>query len=158
LQSATIQNPIKYANGQIGYLDDRALYYEGAGGKGPWLKSGRAPTMTGSGQLTLTEATPTATDPKRTRPDRSNRKQPPANTERVMRTWTDATGKNTVEAEFRGMVDGKVTLHKADGSEVTLPLEKLSATDQTWIRSPEKRSALDAGSSTTQPMPPEESP
>lgn len=46
------------------------------------------------------------------------------------RPWTDSTGKRTVEAEFVSLVDGKVTLKKADGKTVTMALDKLSAADQ----------------------------
>ncbi len=46
------------------------------------------------------------------------------------RTWTDSTGKFTVQAKFVGLSDGKVTLEREDGTQITLPLEKLSAADQ----------------------------
>ncbi len=49
------------------------------------------------------------------------------------RTWTDASGKFTIEAEFAGYSAGKVRLKKADGSTLTLPMEKLSQVDQEWI-------------------------
>jgi hypothetical protein len=49
------------------------------------------------------------------------------------RKWTDSTGKHEVEAEFAGLKDGKVQLRKPDGSVVTVPVEKLSQADQTWI-------------------------
>ena len=61
----------------------------------------------------------------------------------VYRQWTDKTGEFLVEAEFVSMAMGKVKLRKADGEEVTLPLEQLSATDQQWIEQ-EKTSAASA--------------
>ena len=34
------------------------------------------------------------------------------------RTWTDSTGEYSVQAKFAGLQAGKVTLKKADGTEV----------------------------------------
>ena len=47
-----------------------------------------------------------------------------------LRTWTDATGKFKVEAEFLGLTDGQVKLRRKDGREVALPLARLSPADQ----------------------------
>lgn len=52
----------------------------------------------------------------------------------AMRTWTDASGKFTVEAELASFKDGKVRLRRADGKEMTLPIGKLSADDQKFVR------------------------
>lgn len=52
-----------------------------------------------------------------------------------LRTWTDASGKFTIEAEFAGYAAGAVTLRKSDGSTISMPMEKLSQADQYWIRS-----------------------
>lgn len=54
------------------------------------------------------------------------------------RTWTDSTGKHTIEAKFRGMAAGKVRLNKHDGNTIQLPFEKLSDEDQKWIESRKK--------------------
>lgn len=51
------------------------------------------------------------------------------------RTWTDRTGKFSVEAAFRGLEGGAVTLQRADGRTVTVPLAKLSAADADYVRS-----------------------
>ncbi|MDI9443654.1 MAG: hypothetical protein GXY25_13160 [Pirellulaceae bacterium] len=51
-----------------------------------------------------------------------------------MRTWTDSTGEYSVRAEFAGVQTGKVTLQQADGTEVSIPLEKLNAADQEYVR------------------------
>jgi len=50
------------------------------------------------------------------------------------RTWTDTSGEFTVEAEFVRLSMGTVTLRKADGSEISLSMEKLSEDDQAWVR------------------------
>ena len=50
-----------------------------------------------------------------------------------MRTWTDATGKFKVQAKFVEMTDGKVTLERADGKRVVVPLTKLSEADRKYV-------------------------
>jgi hypothetical protein len=50
------------------------------------------------------------------------------------RKWTDSTEKRTVEAEFADFKDGKVQLKRQDGTILSLPLEKLSQTDQDFVR------------------------
>jgi len=50
------------------------------------------------------------------------------------RRWTDSTGKYSVEAEYRGVLSGKVRLRKQDGTDVSLPLERLSEEDRQWIQ------------------------
>ena len=52
----------------------------------------------------------------------------------VSRTWTDATGKFKIEAEFVSLDKDQVQLKKADGKFITLGLDKLSAEDQTVAR------------------------
>lgn len=49
------------------------------------------------------------------------------------RTWTDATGRYTVEAEFDDHEDGQVHLKKKDGSVIAVPIEKLSRVDQDHV-------------------------
>lgn len=56
------------------------------------------------------------------------------------RTWTDSTGKFSVEAELVDVEDGQVRLKKTDGSIITVPLVKLSAVDRAFLR----RHAADA--------------
>lgn len=46
------------------------------------------------------------------------------------REWVDATGKFKVEAEFVALRGGKVILEKPDGSVLSIPLDRLSASDQ----------------------------
>ncbi len=50
------------------------------------------------------------------------------------RTWTDGSGKFTVEAEFDSYNAGQVTLKKLDGTTTTLPFEKLSKADQDFLK------------------------
>ena len=50
------------------------------------------------------------------------------------RIWTDITGKHKVEAKMLSRTSSQVTLIKDDGKEVTLSIEKLSQTDQKWLR------------------------
>jgi hypothetical protein len=51
-----------------------------------------------------------------------------------LRTWKSAAGASSVEAELVKMSAGKVTLRKKDGSTVTIPIDKMSAEDQEYIR------------------------
>src|SRR3954447_6037028 len=51
------------------------------------------------------------------------------------RPWTDTTGMFRVEAELVAIRNGRVVLEKADGSIITVPLEKLSAADQEYLKS-----------------------
>jgi hypothetical protein len=63
------------------------------------------------------------------------KEQPPENVSPPrMRTWTDVSGKFKVEASFRFLTPEGVRLKKADGSEITIPLEKLSPEDQTLVK------------------------
>ena len=48
------------------------------------------------------------------------------------RTWTDSTGKYTVEAEFAGMEAGKVSLRKADGAVAVVPVKRLGEADREY--------------------------
>ena len=56
------------------------------------------------------------------------------------RTFVDATGRFKVEAQFLKMENGEVTLLLKDGgSEKTLPYDKLSKKDRSFIREEDKR-------------------
>ncbi len=59
----------------------------------------------------------------------------PAKPAPASRTWTDSTGTYKIEAEFISATGGKVKLRKPDGSEIELPMDKLSQPDQEWIKS-----------------------
>ena len=59
---------------------------------------------------------------------------PPAKNEKL-RTWSSADGKFSVEAEFLSQLGNNVKLRKkADGVEITVPLDKLSAPDRDWLK------------------------
>ena len=49
------------------------------------------------------------------------------------RTWADATGKFSTEAEYLYMIGNEVSLKKTDGKTIKISLEKLSTEDQKWI-------------------------
>lgn len=73
--------------------------------------------------------------------DQDQQKQEPAGTQEkvpekkdVFRTWTDSTGKFRVSAKYAGVKEDSVQLTKKDGKTIQLPLEKLSAEDQRWIK------------------------
>ena len=51
-----------------------------------------------------------------------------------VRTWTDASGTFTVEAELVERKDGKVTLKKSDGETIDVPIDKLSEADRKLLR------------------------
>ena len=55
------------------------------------------------------------------------------------RVWTDASGAHTVEARFKWVVGDEVKLAKRDGSEISIPLEKLSEEDRGWIQDRTKK-------------------
>jgi len=55
-------------------------------------------------------------------------------TRKSRRTWTDATGKYAVEAEFGGFANGVLRLRKLDGTEIRIPVGRLSETDKEWLR------------------------
>ena len=51
------------------------------------------------------------------------------------RKWSDATGKFSVEAELVEVKADKVVLRKAGGSEITVPLARLSQVDRRYLES-----------------------
>ncbi|KAJ3162752.1 cytoskeletal protein binding protein [Geranomyces michiganensis] len=63
-------------------------------------------------------------------PAKVEEKPNPANT----RMWTDRSGTFKVEAEFIGISDGKVQLHKTNGVKIAVPLAKLDAKDIEFLR------------------------
>lgn len=60
-----------------------------------------------------------------------------ANSERAKtyRTFTDSTGKHQTEAYLKDFSDGNAYLEKRNGEIKEVPLNKLSAEDQQWLRS-----------------------
>jgi hypothetical protein len=52
-----------------------------------------------------------------------------------VRTWSDATGRFKLEAEFVNVSDGKVNLRrKSDNRLIAVPIDKLSAADQAYLQ------------------------
>jgi internalin A len=62
------------------------------------------------------------------------KEEPPA-VRSAKRTWKNSQGKSGVEAQFLGVKNNTVRLRKSDGSETTLPLDRLSAADQSYVQS-----------------------
>jgi hypothetical protein len=54
--------------------------------------------------------------------------------ERV-RTWTDRSGTFKVEAEFIGLRDGKIHLHKQNGVKIAVPVTKMAVEDLEYVES-----------------------
>jgi YidC/Oxa1 family membrane protein insertase len=52
----------------------------------------------------------------------------------LLRTWTDGTGKYKVEAAFVEAQDGEIRLRMADGELTLVPLDRLSAADQEYVK------------------------
>jgi thiol-disulfide isomerase/thioredoxin len=50
------------------------------------------------------------------------------------REWKDVSGKFSINAELVGLANGKVTLKKAGGTTINVPVERLSSQDQEWLR------------------------
>lgn len=60
-----------------------------------------------------------------------------------VRTWTDASGKNKVDAKFVSLKDGKVTLEKKDGKKIVIALAKLSTDDRRYAEEAAKKEKED---------------
>ncbi|KXX73610.1 Actin cytoskeleton-regulatory complex protein sla1 [Madurella mycetomatis] len=50
-----------------------------------------------------------------------------------IRTWTDRTKSFTVEAQFLGIKDGKLNLHKTNGVRIAVPVAKMSLEDLEYV-------------------------
>jgi len=70
--------------------------------------------------------------PKDKEPD-EKKKSAQTDSEYPLRTWTDSTRKYKTEARFVALDGGKVRLRKADGSTISLPLERLSEADRKYV-------------------------
>jgi hypothetical protein len=53
----------------------------------------------------------------------------------AMRTWTDNTGRYSVRAQLLGVAESAVKLGREDGREIGIPLNRLSAADQEFVKS-----------------------
>ncbi|KAI1914619.1 cytoskeletal protein binding protein [Ophidiomyces ophidiicola] len=66
------------------------------------------------------------------RESRSSKQKPdPSKT----RKWTDRTGTFNVVAEFIGLTDGKIHLHKQNGVKIAVPVTKMSIEDLEYVES-----------------------
>ncbi|KAI9693395.1 MAG: cytoskeletal protein binding protein [Bogoriella megaspora] len=50
-----------------------------------------------------------------------------------VRTWTDRSGSFKVDAEFLGLKDGKIHLHKVNGVKIAVPVVKMSIEDLEFV-------------------------
>ncbi|KAL3961577.1 hypothetical protein ACCO45_003100 [Purpureocillium lilacinum] len=50
-----------------------------------------------------------------------------------VRVWTDRSGSFSVEAQFLGLKDGKIHLHKMNGVKIAVPIAKMSRTDLEYV-------------------------
>lgn len=50
-----------------------------------------------------------------------------------VRTWTDRSGSFKVEAEFIGLKDGKIHLHKMNGVKIAVPVPKMAIEDLEYV-------------------------
>lgn len=73
--------------------------------------------------------------------------QPTVQAQVSMREWTDQSGKFKVKAKFESVENDSVVLNKADGTQVRVPISRLSQTDQDYLAklssSPPSRSKVD---------------
>jgi SLA1 homology domain 1, SHD1 len=65
--------------------------------------------------------------------DQPNRPTTLSNTNKP-RTWLDSSGKHKIEASYQGVEDDKVKLHRTDGKDITVPLDRLSKADQALVQ------------------------
>ena len=52
-----------------------------------------------------------------------------------IRTWTDRSGSFKVEAQFIGLKDGKIHLHKLNGVKIAVPIGKMAVEDIEFVES-----------------------
>lgn len=63
-------------------------------------------------------------------PSRSSKSKPDKS---KVREWTDRTGTFSVEAQFIGIKDGKLNLHKMNGVKIAVPVAKMSLKDLEYV-------------------------
>lgn len=64
--------------------------------------------------------------------DHTDRRQTEPDPSKV-RTWTDRSKSFSVEAQFLGMKDGKLNLHKVNGVKIAVPVAKMSVEDLEYV-------------------------
>jgi len=60
-----------------------------------------------------------------------------------IRTWTDRSGSFKVEAQFLGLKDGKIHLHKSNGVKIAVPVAKMAIEDIEYVEKVTGRSLDD---------------
>lgn len=60
-----------------------------------------------------------------------------------VRTWTDHSGSFKVDAQFIGVADGKIHLHKVNGVKIAVPVAKMSPPDLAYVEKVTKESIDD---------------
>jgi actin cytoskeleton-regulatory complex protein SLA1 len=70
--------------------------------------------------------------PRKERKDKEKKSRSKPDTGKV-RTWTDHSGTFKVEAQFLGVSDGKIHLHKVNGVKIAVPVIKMSPEDLEYI-------------------------
>ncbi|KAJ5591789.1 uncharacterized protein N7459_002158 [Penicillium hispanicum] len=66
----------------------------------------------------------------RSKRDSKSKSKPDSN---KVRKWTDRTKAFTVEAQFIGLQDGKIQLHKVNGIKIAVPIAKMSVEDLEYV-------------------------
>ncbi|KUL85618.1 hypothetical protein ZTR_08896 [Talaromyces verruculosus] len=67
---------------------------------------------------------------KREKSDKASKQKPDAS---KTRNWTDRSGTFSVEAQFLGLHDGKIHLHKMNGIKIAVPTAKMSVEDLEYV-------------------------
>ena len=133
IQPFIIKRYPPFSNGQDYRWGAQFSYAEGAEGFRAWAKSIIA-------EVERKEKADKLLTGKRVEPGRKLpplKKKKPAPTS-ALRTWTDATGKFSVEAELLDYRKGMVTLLTKDQRAIRLQLSKLSKADQRYVATRKK--------------------
>lgn len=64
---------------------------------------------------------------------------------KAMRTWSDSSGKFTIEAALVEVRDGQASLRRADGQTIRIPMARLSAADQELLKLAAPEAAIPDG-------------
>lgn len=76
------------------------------------------------------ERRPSRKDKKASKSDGKPRSKPDIS---KVRTWTDHSGSFKVDAQFLGVADGKIHLHKVNGVKIAVPVAKMSQPDLDYV-------------------------
>ncbi|KAL2444886.1 Actin cytoskeleton-regulatory complex protein sla1 [Exophiala dermatitidis] len=94
-------------------------------------------TRSGSGHGALPQRGSSLADDqphRRERKDKDDRKKSRSKPDPAkVRTWTDHSGTFKVEAQFLGVADGKIHLHKVNGVKIAVPVTKMSPEDLEYV-------------------------